>query len=65
MPVEIYPKMLQRIAHLTPTGLANTGIVESITGRDVSISMPLLFLYGAAFLAFSILVGGKRLVERT
>ncbi len=64
MPVEIYPKTLQKIAHFTPTGLANTGIVESITGREVSISMPLLFIYGSAFLVLSILVGRRRLVER-
>jgi ABC-type multidrug transport system permease subunit len=61
MPVESYPESIQRISHLTPVGLANTGIVEALTGRAVSISIPGLLLYGAAFLVLSIVIGRKRL----
>ncbi len=63
MPVEIYPPAVKKIANLTPTGIANTGIVESITGRDISISLPLLFAYCSTFLLLSIVVGRKKMAQ--
>jgi len=60
VPVEFFPTGIRKISHLTPVGLANTGIVESVTGRPLSVSPPMVMLYGLAFLVLGSALGIRR-----
>jgi ABC-2 type transport system permease protein len=60
MPVEFYPEAVRRFSLLTPTGLASTGIVQSLNGSGLSISLPLLIAYAVIFMGLSIFLGARK-----
>jgi ABC-type multidrug transport system permease subunit len=60
MPVEFYPAAVRRFSLLTPTGLASTGIVQTLNGGGFSISLPLLVAYAIAFMGLSIFLGARK-----
>jgi ABC-2 type transport system permease protein len=60
-PTEFTPPAFQSISKLTPVGMANFGLTRALTGRELGISIPILFLYSLAFFAASVVVGRRRL----
>jgi len=60
-PAEFMAKSFQAISRLTPTGLANIAITQALTGRALTVSIPLLFAYCAAFFALSVVLARRRI----
>lgn len=60
-PVEGF-QAIQGISKYVPTGIANVGLTQSLTGRELTISIPGLYVYCVAFFVLSIFLGRKRLV---
>lgn len=62
-PVEFYPEALQGISRMIPTGMANLGLTQSLTGRDLTVSIPVLIVNCLAFFALSIFIGRRRVTQ--
>jgi ABC-type multidrug transport system permease subunit len=60
-PAEFMPPGFQSIVKWIPTGMANLGFTRALTGRELTISLPLLFAIGLAFFTAGILLGKKRI----
>jgi len=61
-PIEAYPGWARSVAEWIPTGMANSALTHTLTGRDSGVSLPLLFVYCGAFFVLSIVVGRRRIV---
>lgn len=59
-PAEFTSTGFQAVARLTPTGLANIGITQALTGRPLTVSIPAIFVYCAAFFVASVLLTRRR-----
>ena len=59
-PVEFFPA-IRGISKFVPTGIANVGLTQCLTGRELTISIPLLYAYCALFFVISLFLGRKRL----
>jgi hypothetical protein len=55
------PAAFQSIIKWIPTGMANLGLTSSLTGRELTISLPLLFAVSLAFFAVSTVLSRKRI----
>ncbi len=60
-PAEFMPAGFQSIIKWIPTGMANMGLTRALTGRDSTISVPLLFAISLAFLTAAVVLGKKRI----
>lgn len=60
-PAEFMPAGFQSIIKWVPTGMANLGLTSSLTGRDLTISLPLLFAVSLAFFTAGVVLGRKRI----
>jgi ABC-type multidrug transport system permease subunit len=60
-PAEFMAEGFQAISRMTPTGLANIAITQALTGRAVTVSIPLLFLYCAGFFVVSVFLARRRI----
>lgn len=61
-PAEFAGEGFAAFSRTTPTGMATAGLTHALTGRELGISIPVLYAYGLVFLAISIVTGRKRLV---
>lgn len=59
-PAEFIGSSFQSIARLTPTGLANIALTQALTGRTLTVSLPVLFVYCGAFFVVSVLLARRR-----
>ena len=60
-PAEFMPPVFQSIVRWIPTGMANLGLTRALTGRESTISLPLLFAVSLAFFTFGVVLGRKRI----
>jgi ABC-2 type transport system permease protein len=60
-PAEFMPAGFQSIIKWVPTGMANLGLTRSLTGRDLTISLPLLFAVSLAFFTAGVVLGRKNI----
>ncbi len=60
-PAEFMPAGFQSIVKWMPTGMANLGFTRALTGRELTISFPLLFAMSLAFFSVSVVLGRKRI----
>jgi ABC-2 type transport system permease protein len=60
-PAEFIGSTFKGIASLTPTGMANIGLTQALTGRALEISLPVLFAYCGAFFVASVLLARRRI----
>jgi ABC-type uncharacterized transport system permease subunit len=61
-PIEFYPGWAQAAAKWIPTGMINTALTRTLTGRETGVSLPLLYAVCGAFFALSVVVGRRRIV---
>lgn len=61
-PIEFYPGWAKTVAEWVPTGMANTALTRTLTGRDMGVSFPVLYGYCGAFFALSMIVRRRRIV---
>jgi ABC-2 type transport system permease protein len=61
-PAEFMPAGFQSVVRWIPTGMANLGFTRALTGRDLTISLPLLFAVGIAFFVVGGLLGRRRIL---
>jgi len=61
-PAEFTPEWYQAVSRQMPTGIANIGLTRALTGREVGVSLPLLYGYALLFFGMSIVAGRRRLV---
>lgn len=59
-PAEFTSTSFQAVARLTPTGLANIGITQALTGRPLTVSITTIFVYCAAFFVASVLLTRRK-----
>ena len=60
-PAEFMPPAFQSIVRWIPTGMANLGLTRAITGRDLTISLPILFAVSLSFFTLAVLLTRKRI----
>jgi ABC-2 type transport system permease protein len=60
-PVEAWPEWMQRISRVMPTGIANLGLTRALTGREIGVSLPALFVYSGLFFVAGIVAGRRRI----
>lgn len=60
-PAEFMPASFQSIVRWIPTGMANLGLTRSLTGRDLTISLPLLFAVSLAFFTVGAVLARRRI----
>jgi ABC-2 type transport system permease protein len=60
-PAEFMPTGFQSLIKWIPTGMANLALTRSLTGRELTISLPLLFAVSLAFFTVGIALGRKRI----
>jgi len=60
-PAEFMPPAFQSIIRWIPTGMANLGLTRAITGRDLTISLPILFAVSLSFFTLAVLLTRKRI----
>ena len=61
-PAEFTPEWYQAVSRQMPTGIANIGLTRALTGREVGVSLPLLYAYALLFFGMSVVAGRRRLV---
>jgi len=61
-PAEFTPEWYQAVSRQVPTGIANIGLTRALTGREVGVSIPLLYGYALLFFGMSVVAGRRRLV---
>jgi hypothetical protein len=61
-PAEFTAGGFRAVSKMTPTGMANIGITQALTGRDVEISIPVLLLYSGAFFVLSVFLARRRVI---
>jgi len=61
-PAEFTSPGFQALSKMTPTGMANVALTRTVTGRELGVSIPLLFAYCGLFFAISLVVGRRRLI---
>ncbi len=59
-PVTLFPDIIVAIARWIPTGIANIGLIESVTGAPLTVSIPLLAAISLVFFALSIVLGIRK-----
>jgi ABC-type multidrug transport system permease subunit len=60
-PAEFMPPAFQSVIRWIPTGMANLGLTRALTGRELTISLPILFAVSLAFFTLSVLLSRKRI----
>jgi ABC-2 type transport system permease protein len=60
-PAEFMPPVFQTIVRWIPTGMANLGLTHALTGRETTISLPLLFAVSLTFFTLGVMLGRKRI----
>ena len=60
-PAEFMPASFQSAVKWIPTGMANLGLTRALTGRELTISLPLLFAVSFAFFALAVVMSKKRI----
>ena len=60
-PAEFMPPAFQSIIRWIPTGMANLGLTRALTGRDLTISLPVLFAVSLTFFMLAVLLTRKRI----
>jgi ABC-type multidrug transport system permease subunit len=60
-PAEFWPEWMQRISRVVPTGIANLGLTRALTGREIGVSLPALFVYSGVFFVAGIIAGRRRI----
>jgi hypothetical protein len=60
-PAEFMPASFLSAVKWVPTGMANLGLTRALTGRDVTISLPLLFAMSLTVLTMAVLLSRKRI----
>lgn len=60
-PAEFMPAGFQAIVKWVPTGMANLGLTRALTGRELTISLPVLFAMGLFVLSVATLLSRKRI----
>ncbi|MDH3196699.1 MAG: ABC transporter permease [Candidatus Krumholzibacteria bacterium] len=60
-PAEFWPEWMQRISRVVPTGIANLGLTRALTGREIGVSLPVLFAYSGVFFVAGIIAGRRRI----
>jgi ABC-type polysaccharide/polyol phosphate export permease len=61
-PAELTPPAFQSVVKWIPTGMANLGLTHCLTGRELGISIPVLFLYCGAFFVAGTFMGRRRII---
>jgi ABC-type multidrug transport system permease subunit len=61
-PAEFTPEWYQAVSRQVPTGIANIALTRALTGREVGVSIPLLYGYALLFFGMSVVAGRRRLV---
>jgi hypothetical protein len=61
-PAEFTAEWYQAVSRQVPTGIANIALTRSLTGREVGVSIPLLYAYALVFFGMSVVAGRRRLV---
>lgn len=59
-PAEFTSAGFQTVSKMTPTGMANMGLTQTLTGRDLTVSIPVLFAYCSVFFIASIILARRR-----
>lgn len=59
-PAELTGGGFQAVSRMTPTGMANMGITKALTGRELDISIPVLFIYCGAFFLLSVFLARRK-----
>ncbi len=60
-PAEFMPAAFQSVVKWIPTGMANLGFTRALTGRDLTISLPVLFAMSLAFFSLGIVLARRRI----
>lgn len=60
-PAEFMPASFRSLIQWIPTGMANLGLTRALTGRELTISLPLLFAMSLAFFTMGVTLGRKRI----
>ncbi|HEU4929224.1 MAG TPA: hypothetical protein VFU38_05290, partial [Candidatus Krumholzibacteria bacterium] len=60
-PAEFMPASFQSAVKWIPTGMANLGLTRALTGRELTISLPLLFAVSFGFFALAVVMNKKRI----
>ena len=60
-PAEFLPASFLAAVKWIPTGMANLALTRALTGRDVTISLPLLFAMSLSVLTMAMLLSRKRI----
>jgi ABC-type multidrug transport system permease subunit len=60
-PAEFMPDAFQSFVRWVPTGMANIGLTHALTGRDLPISIPLLFTMSLAFVGVAVVLARRRI----
>ena len=61
-PAEFTPPAFQAVVKFVPTGMANLGLTHALTGRELGISIPVLFAYCGAFFVAGTAAGRRRIL---
>ncbi len=59
-PAEFMPAAFQSVVRWIPTGMANLGLTRALTGRELTISLPVLFAVSLAFFALAVVLTRRR-----
>ena len=59
-PAEFMPAGFQAIIRWMPTGMANLGLTRALTGRELTISLPLFFAMSLAFFSIAVLLNRRK-----
>lgn len=60
-PAEFMPASFQALVRWIPTGMANLGLTRALTGRELTISLPVLFAISLSFMTLAVILGRKRI----
>lgn len=60
-PAEFMPPAFQSIIRWIPTGMANLGLTRALTGRELTISLPILFAVSLTFFTLAVALARKRI----
>src|SRR5262245_51500843 len=59
-PAEFMPASFQAVIRWMPTGMANLGFTRALTGRELTISLPLFFAMSLALFTIAILLNRRK-----
>lgn len=60
-PAEFMPASFQSLVRWIPTGMANLGLTRALTGRELTISLPVLFAISLSFFTLAVVLGRRRI----